>query len=414
MHQADIIIGETNQGGDMVETIIRGIDTNVAFRGVRATRGKYTRAEPVAALYERGLVHHVGAFPELEDQLCLRADTLIATEHGQRRIDTIQIGDRVWTSKGLRRVVNAGCTSPSAEVYELSASNALRLVATMGHPVYNKRVGKFVPMSLLRQGDTLEVLSCQEDGAGAQRELTGQRGVWASMGHKWNGTGGYGELTGQIATIDTLVVNCCTGLFGKMFTGQFHQDIKSIIKTKTRAIMTSLIWNCSHIQNILSDICTVSLLQIPRLEAVKVGSNGRQSNRVTSSVNTAERPTRQQVHEHGSAHTYAPLNSIGTATIETITKIAEPEPVYNIEVEDAPEYYANSIRVHNCSWTQGEKSPDRLDALVWLLTALMLNAGVPLSGDEPIDPPVPVPTITQLMASDPFQWASEHGMWEDN
>jgi phage terminase large subunit-like protein len=133
---ADFIVGETNQGGDMVETIIRGIDTNVAFRGVRATRGKYTRAEPVAALYERGLVHHVGAFPELEDQLC--------------------------------------------------------------------------------------------------------------------------------------------------------------------------------------------------------------------------------------------------------------------------------------SWTQGEKSPDRLDALVWLLTALMLNAGVPLAGDEPEEQPAEQPTLTQIMASDPFSWATSHGMWEDN
>jgi predicted phage terminase large subunit-like protein len=70
MHQADRVIAEVNQGGDMVSTIIRMIDNTVPYHAVRATRGKLTRAEPVSSLYERGLVHHVGAFPELEDQLC--------------------------------------------------------------------------------------------------------------------------------------------------------------------------------------------------------------------------------------------------------------------------------------------------------------------------------------------------------
>ena len=69
MHQADRVIAEVNQGGDMVSTIIRMIDNTVPYHAVRATRGKLTRAEPVSSLYERGLVHHVGAFPELEDQL---------------------------------------------------------------------------------------------------------------------------------------------------------------------------------------------------------------------------------------------------------------------------------------------------------------------------------------------------------
>lgn len=66
----DLIVGETNRGGEMVERVIRSVDANVNFKGVHATRGKITRAEPVAALYEQGKVHHVGAFPQLEDQMC--------------------------------------------------------------------------------------------------------------------------------------------------------------------------------------------------------------------------------------------------------------------------------------------------------------------------------------------------------
>jgi phage terminase large subunit-like protein len=68
--RADRIVAETNFGGQMVEATIRAIDLNVAYLSVTASRGKVARAEPVSALYEQGRVHHVGAFPELEDQMC--------------------------------------------------------------------------------------------------------------------------------------------------------------------------------------------------------------------------------------------------------------------------------------------------------------------------------------------------------
>lgn len=69
-HRADRMIAETNNGGDMVEHTIRMVEPNVSFKQVRASRGKAVRAEPVAALYEQGRIHHVGTFAELEDQLC--------------------------------------------------------------------------------------------------------------------------------------------------------------------------------------------------------------------------------------------------------------------------------------------------------------------------------------------------------
>lgn len=69
-HDADRIVAERNNGGDMVEHTIRAQQKNVPVKSVWASRGKVTRAEPVAALYERGKVFHVGEFPELEDQMC--------------------------------------------------------------------------------------------------------------------------------------------------------------------------------------------------------------------------------------------------------------------------------------------------------------------------------------------------------
>ena len=73
-HAADRIVAEVNNGGEMVEATLRMIDPDVPFRAVRASRGKIARAEPVAALYEQGRVHHVGAFPQLEDQMCAFRD----------------------------------------------------------------------------------------------------------------------------------------------------------------------------------------------------------------------------------------------------------------------------------------------------------------------------------------------------
>ena len=67
---ADRIVAEVNNGGDLVEKLIRTLDSGVRYKSVHATRGKMVRAEPVAALYEQGRVHHCGVFSELETQMC--------------------------------------------------------------------------------------------------------------------------------------------------------------------------------------------------------------------------------------------------------------------------------------------------------------------------------------------------------
>lgn len=69
-HGADRLVAEVNQGGDLVEAVIRQIDPLVPFRAVHASRGKAARAEPVAALYEQGRVRHLRGLGELEEQMC--------------------------------------------------------------------------------------------------------------------------------------------------------------------------------------------------------------------------------------------------------------------------------------------------------------------------------------------------------
>jgi phage terminase large subunit-like protein len=68
--QADALVAEVNQGGEMVAAVLRVVDPAVPVTRVRATRGKYARAEPVSALYAQGRVRHAGAFPALEDEMC--------------------------------------------------------------------------------------------------------------------------------------------------------------------------------------------------------------------------------------------------------------------------------------------------------------------------------------------------------
>ena len=68
--QADRIVAEVNNGGDLVERLLRNIDQGIPYRSVHATRGKILRAEPISALYEQRRVHHIGYFEELETQMC--------------------------------------------------------------------------------------------------------------------------------------------------------------------------------------------------------------------------------------------------------------------------------------------------------------------------------------------------------
>jgi phage terminase large subunit-like protein len=91
--QLNGIVAEVNNGGDLVKNTIRHVEADdgakigqkVRVLEVRATKGKYTRAEPVASLYEQHRIHHVGSFPALEDQLC----TWVPGEKSPDRLDAL-------------------------------------------------------------------------------------------------------------------------------------------------------------------------------------------------------------------------------------------------------------------------------------------------------------------------------------
>jgi len=93
---ADRLVAEANQGGEMVAAVIRQEDAEVPLQLVHASRGKRARAEPVAALYERGRVHHVGALPDLEDEMCDFGLGGLSSGRSPDRVDAL-----VWALSAL-------------------------------------------------------------------------------------------------------------------------------------------------------------------------------------------------------------------------------------------------------------------------------------------------------------------------
>jgi predicted phage terminase large subunit-like protein len=95
-YSADCIVVEINQGGAMVKTVLQAERGNLPVREVRASKGKTTRAEPIAALYEQGRVSHAGAFPTLEDQMVLFTPFGIEGDGAADRVDAL-----VWAFTDL-------------------------------------------------------------------------------------------------------------------------------------------------------------------------------------------------------------------------------------------------------------------------------------------------------------------------
>ncbi|MFG1419063.1 terminase family protein [Xanthobacter sp. V0B-10] len=94
--EADVVVAEVNQGGEMVRAVLAEVDAGVPVEAVRATRGKYLRAQPVAALYEQGRVRHAGTFPALEDELCDFGPDGLSSGRSPDRLDAL-----VWAVTAL-------------------------------------------------------------------------------------------------------------------------------------------------------------------------------------------------------------------------------------------------------------------------------------------------------------------------
>lgn len=414
--KADKVIGEVNNGGDLVELTIRTVRKNISYKAVHASRGKFARAEPVAALYEQGKVFHTQPFTELEDQqctwtpesgespdrldACFIAGTMIKTEIGDVEIERIKPGMKVWTRCGLCHVVTAGMTNLAATVITAQLSNGLSITGTPNHLIFTANRG-FIPLHALVWGDIIETWKEKKSFSKVLRLV----GIQIRRS-------GITEFISHLRQEAILISVCCMSKYGKMLMGLFPRDIWSTIKTATRSIMTLTTWNASLEMTMQSGIrgnaATVRdntltksahspVNGTPRRKALsgiantvkRPGKTERQSSVFVYNAGavTNRRPTEIQTdsaQEHvfrngmnltsditktGNASpveqhsTLRNLKSKQSAPVSVLgLSAAGKAPVYNLQVEDAPEYFANRVLVHNC---------------VWALTELMLGEEEP-------------------------------------
>lgn len=381
--EADRIIAEVNQGGDMVETVLKAQGTRLPFKAVRATRGKVVRAEPIAALYERGKVFHAGEFKDLEDQMCFVAGTMVSTIKGPRRIETIKRGDLVLTRNGFAPVKSAGETGRASKFVVIKTTDKRTITCTPNHPIYLPSEKRFASAESVRVGQSLQ---------GKPRHHDLLLGV------------AIGIAKCATATGETVKSAFCIGKFGKRTKGLSRGGIISTTSTTTPPIINWATLKRSRPRIMFPSTPKGALLTSPTRNGFRMPSNhGSVGSCTGASVQIAVRLGKRHTQTSESFAAKIAHASIGlskrlhngfasiagkiTSRVTQDESIAvqdvtmqhtASESVYNISVDDGylPEFYANGILVHNCAFTtdfdrkaQGY-SPDRVDALVWGFTEL--------------------------------------------
>jgi hypothetical protein len=401
---ADRIIGEANNGGDMIEALLRNQDTNVAYRKVTASRGKVIRAEPVSALYEQHRVHHHGMFAKLEDEMtnwnpqtddtspnrldaCLVAGTLIATARGDVPIEAVLAGDQVMTRAGWRTVLCARRTSKLALIITVTMSNGAILTGTANHPVFTA-LGGFVRMDSLVCGDTLTIWS---------RPLSLKASSTPETPNPSANPGGTTSAPrAALARLRSI------GRCGSLLMARFQRAITSTMPMRTPRTIASTISSVFHRRNTPpamlggivrpGEFTPIAFAHLPlpgtaqmlekfstQLLELNRGKGGSRTYRFVArpaDVNlssfsieaqrgfvAAAAIARKQI-ESTNTKTASPAPSAGLSSGRTnIGSSQEPAPitvvrsfasgsapVYNLEVEGEHEYFANGILVHNCVW----------------------------------------------------------------
>lgn len=268
----------------------------------------------------------------LDEVACLVPGTKVLTACGEILIENIKTGDFVCTRKGIRRVIGAGISSPFGELWELVASNGTRLIGTGHHPVWSVTANDFVFLKELVHGDIL---------------------------HVWEQTSLFGGETGGIGgrTITkTAAGSYCTDSSIRRLMGGFRAGLKYTIGTITRVITKSAIWLRSRSQRICDYTLEDSYAGAESASLPPENKNGEIESRIVSFVRRAV----GNINPSGNG-----LNSVAIGantypvSVVSVRRLNRCGPVYNLEVEDAHEFFANGILTHN-SWREAEKAWDNL------------------------------------------------------
>lgn len=278
------------------------------------------------------------------DELCLISGTQIKCEFGQKPIESVRAGDRVWTRKGLRRVAKAWKTTDSAEVWKLTSVSGKSITGTANHPVWTEESG-FVPLRSMRSGVTL----C----------------AWKS--NELSGAANAGIYTGITSAIER--VSYCIEKSISMLTGQSRKAMTFITSMATRPTTTFPTWlpslalnTCENMGQRVFSFGTQSNEATTRPNTYGVSANPRQSHAIAAAVSSNRlvcgQSTAGRTAEQRGSGNQTPVTM--RDAVESVERLPDRAAVYNIEVEGEPEYFANGILTHNCKWRYARETWDQL------------------------------------------------------
>jgi len=347
---------------------------------------------------------------------CLLGDTLVTTSRGQMFLKDIEVGERVLTRGGYKKVLKSWMTDPDSEVYEVYFSNGTTITGTAGHPFWVKDRG-WVTLDSLQYGD---IMNTRETSTG--RNINPNKSF--SMDTAITGIQIQKRENSESITIELEDI-LCTPPSGRMRMEKFLRDIIYTIKMGilliTRLAILNVLKPLSTFLNILDNTSKKEIIFKSYRNIANVSDHsqkhGTLARKVENGISNMVRMyfkivwmLKKPVNAVGSNTLQKMLKSQGTVgeivsqkleegrewtmkhvnvlfvkavfklvntqllrlvdskavRVNSVKKLSKRKPVYNITVEDTPEYYANGILVHNC-----------FDALEYMMTNFLELAPTP-------------------------------------
>jgi PBSX family phage terminase large subunit len=348
-----------------------------------------------------------------DNHACFVAGTLIETINGLVTIEDIKIGDYVWTRQGYKRVYDSCLTGKNRQVFEVQFSNGTSIIATGNHPVFVENKG-FLAIDSLRYSDIIKVSEHWEE-----LQCTRQNSTLLS-GTEKSGEDTLNPSTQATEGIIRKQTNGCTEKYGNSTTVKFQKGIMYTTKTMTQPIILLKTLNWLNLRNTWNTMLNYKILTKTLLNSEKRGLKRLKKKRLIGtsqkkgwngidnmlsilllnslkklkpkSVSNAFLNLKPSILNPSFAQTTVsplgeenkvwimnnePASPAGTNLPSTsttqknivqviaVTKLEEKHDVYNISVEDAHEYYANGVLVHNCDAMRYliNELPDDVDLL---------------------------------------------------
>jgi hypothetical protein len=316
---------------------------------------------------------------------CFVAGTMILASTGQRPIETVKAGDLAWTRKGWRRVVRAGMTRREADVMTVHFSNGASLTGTRNHPIFVRGKG-WTPMDAILLDDIVEGCENQSFSTASSLSATQTARAFPAKGTSTQTAENFARSTVRFIR-----------RFGSITTDLFQKAWRFITRTKTGATTASTTWNASpqlniesamvgsprlclpysigyvlsrrsgtHLQrgaagtqiteeNVTNEECLESSFAKSAEKSSRLGTARKLDFVVASATRSATTKTRPTLSmplvptvESRSSNRLADLGC-GAAPVRVVRVTdGRKESVFNLTVDDAHEYYANGILVHNC------------------------------------------------------------------